>query len=442
MRSRAGMWPPRVTLAANRSAKTLTPVAARRRSAAARPGAWSAEPLSSSPTAWPERSAPAASRTRSLAGRGRPGRGAGQPGSPASLQEKSAGTIRLATFPGGPRAAATAAEAASPIPVARSSVRTQPDTGRAKASVSAVRGASWPRCCVECSPTMFTTGERALRALCRFASAFPRPGPRCSRVAAGFPVMRAYPSAAPEQTPSNRPRTPRMRGTRSSAETNCISLVPGFIRHRSTSLASRVLRRHSAPIMSGSFHQSTRRRPSARGQAQPYRALRPAAGGQGDGCCRSVFTTVRLTKIPPRGKARRQCHQRLTASAGPAIVNRRMAIKKQSVPEPLCCPEVAPVAQADLLRLEGPEADEELARLAKALGHPARVRILRMLSRREARVCSQIIGELPLAQSTVSEHLRILKDAGLIRGNQDGTRVGYCIDNNALRRLRALTALI
>src|ERR1039458_9636696 len=46
------------------------------------------------------------------------------------------------------------------------------------------------------------------------------------------------------------------------------------------------------------------------------------------------------------------------------------------------------------------------------------------------------------AQSTVSEHLRILKDAGLIRGNQDGTRVGYCIDNNALRRLRALTALI
>ncbi len=119
-----------------------------------------------------------------------------------------------------------------------------------------------------------------------------------------------------------------------------------------------------------------------------------------------------------------------------------MTIKKPSAPEPLCCPEVAPVAQADLLRLEGPEADEELARLAKALGHPARVRILRMLSRREARVCSQIIGELPLAQSTVSEHLRILKDAGLIRGNQDGTRVGYCIDNNALRRLRALTALI
>ena len=119
-----------------------------------------------------------------------------------------------------------------------------------------------------------------------------------------------------------------------------------------------------------------------------------------------------------------------------------MAIRKQSVPEPLCCPQVEPVAQADLLGLEGPEADEELAKLAKALGHAARVRILRMLSRREARVCSEIVGELPLAQSTVSEHLRILKDAGLIRSRQDGTRVGYCIDNNALRRLKALTALI
>src|ERR1019366_7128546 len=130
----------------------------------------------------------------------------------------------------------------------------------------------------------------------------------------------------------------------------------------------------------------------------------------------------------PRGKARRQCHQRLTASASAAIVNRRMTIKKPSAPEPLCCPEAAPVAQADLLGLEGPQADEELAKLAKAIGHPARARILRMLSRKEARVCSQLVGELPLAQSTVSEHLRILKDAGLIRSNQDGPRVGYCIN--------------
>ncbi len=51
-----------------------------------------------------------------------------------------------------------------------------------------------------------------------------------------------------------------------------------------------------------------------------------------------------------------------------------------------------------------------------------------MLSRKEARVCSQIVGELPLAQSTVSEHLRILKEAGLIRSREDGPRVGYCIN--------------
>ncbi|MGO9229393.1 MAG: ArsR/SmtB family transcription factor [Bryobacteraceae bacterium] len=92
--------------------------------------------------------------------------------------------------------------------------------------------------------------------------------------------------------------------------------------------------------------------------------------------------------------------------------------------------------------LEGSEADEELAKLAKAIGHPARVRILRLLSRKEARVCSQIVDELPLAQSTVSEHLRILKEAGLVRCGQDGSRVGYCINFDGLRRLKALAAII
>jgi ArsR family transcriptional regulator len=118
-----------------------------------------------------------------------------------------------------------------------------------------------------------------------------------------------------------------------------------------------------------------------------------------------------------------------------------MAIKKQSTPKPLCCPEASPPPH-HILALEGPQADRELAKLAKAIGHPVRVRILRMLSRKEARVCSQITGELPLAQSTISEHLRILKHAGLIRGTRDGARVGYCIDNHALRRLKALTAMI
>lgn len=107
----------------------------------------------------------------------------------------------------------------------------------------------------------------------------------------------------------------------------------------------------------------------------------------------------------------------------------------------VCCPPAEPDGQA-LQNLEGPAADEELAKLAKAIGHPARVHILRFLSRKEARVCSQIVDELPLAQSTVSEHLRILKDAGLVRSSQDGPRVGYCINFDGLRRLKALVAII
>ena len=110
--------------------------------------------------------------------------------------------------------------------------------------------------------------------------------------------------------------------------------------------------------------------------------------------------------------------------------------------EDLCCPPEPSPQEFSLQTLEGAEADDELARLAKAVGHPARVRILRILSRKEARVCSQIVDELPLAQSTVSEHLRILKDAGLVRSSQDGPRVGYCINFDRLRRLKALVAII
>lgn len=108
----------------------------------------------------------------------------------------------------------------------------------------------------------------------------------------------------------------------------------------------------------------------------------------------------------------------------------------------LYCPPAESQAQTSLEGLEDAGADEELARLAKAISHPVRVRILRMLSQKEARVCSQIVGELPLAQSTVSEHLRILKEAGLVRSSQDGPRVGYCIEYTALRKLKALIAII
>ena len=84
------------------------------------------------------------------------------------------------------------------------------------------------------------------------------------------------------------------------------------------------------------------------------------------------------------------------------------------------------------------EADAELAAFAKAIGHPVRVRILRMLSRQDAHMCSHIVDDLPLAQSTVSEHLRILRRAGLVQANEQGPRVSYCIVPSALDRLKVL----
>lgn len=87
---------------------------------------------------------------------------------------------------------------------------------------------------------------------------------------------------------------------------------------------------------------------------------------------------------------------------------------------------------------DDPAADAEFAAFAKAVNHPMRVRILRMLARKEARACSVIVDELPLAQSTVSEHLRILKNAGLVRANENGLRVSYCIVPSALKRFKAL----
>lgn len=104
-----------------------------------------------------------------------------------------------------------------------------------------------------------------------------------------------------------------------------------------------------------------------------------------------------------------------------------------------CCPADT---RPDLRPVEGPEADDELATLAKALGHPARVQIVRLLARRSSCVCGDIVDELPLAQSTVSQHLKVLKDAGLIRGDVDGPRVCYCLEPRTLRRLKALVGAV
>ena len=97
---------------------------------------------------------------------------------------------------------------------------------------------------------------------------------------------------------------------------------------------------------------------------------------------------------------------------------------------------------ADLRPIEGAEADAELASLSKALGHPARVQILRLLTRQESCMYGDIAELLPLAQSTVSQHLKTLKAAGLIRGTVEGPRVCYCVERKVLRRLKALTAAL
>ncbi len=79
------------------------------------------------------------------------------------------------------------------------------------------------------------------------------------------------------------------------------------------------------------------------------------------------------------------------------------------------------------------EDDIRIARIAKALSHPARVAIVKLLARKGTCICNDVVEELPLSQSTVSNHLAELKDAGLIRGEIDGPRVCYCLDNKACR---------
>ena len=92
----------------------------------------------------------------------------------------------------------------------------------------------------------------------------------------------------------------------------------------------------------------------------------------------------------------------------------------------------------DLRGFAPEESDELLASLAKAIAHPARLQIIRYLASRTTCVCGEIVDQLPFAQSTVSEHLRILKEAGLIKGEVSGPRVCYCIEPESLARLKAL----
>lgn len=81
--------------------------------------------------------------------------------------------------------------------------------------------------------------------------------------------------------------------------------------------------------------------------------------------------------------------------------------------------------------------EQHIATFAKALAHPARVAILKLLAQKQDCMCGDIVDELPLAQSTVSQHLKQLKESGLIKGEIDGPRVCYCIDYTALAKFRS-----
>lgn len=78
-----------------------------------------------------------------------------------------------------------------------------------------------------------------------------------------------------------------------------------------------------------------------------------------------------------------------------------------------------------------------IATLTKALGHPARIAIIEYLLKVETCICGDIVNELPLAQPTVSQHLKELKNAGLIKGEIEGNSICYCIDEKVIQKLQA-----
>jgi DNA-binding transcriptional ArsR family regulator len=80
----------------------------------------------------------------------------------------------------------------------------------------------------------------------------------------------------------------------------------------------------------------------------------------------------------------------------------------------------------------------QLAKLCKALSHPIRIQIINFLKQSKQCICGDIVDHLPVAQSTVSQHLKILKEAGLIQGSIDGPRTCYCLDHDVLQRFKKM----
>jgi ArsR family transcriptional regulator len=85
---------------------------------------------------------------------------------------------------------------------------------------------------------------------------------------------------------------------------------------------------------------------------------------------------------------------------------------------------------------EFPNKDIEIAAVFKALSHPGRVAILKVLAKKQSCICGDLVADLPLAQSTVSQHLKVLKEAGLVQGEIDGPRSCYCINKETIKKLK------
>ncbi|WP_264520967.1 ArsR/SmtB family transcription factor [Flavobacterium sp. N1994] len=83
------------------------------------------------------------------------------------------------------------------------------------------------------------------------------------------------------------------------------------------------------------------------------------------------------------------------------------------------------------------DEQNELASLFKAMAHPARIAIVDYLLKTDSCICGDIVNELPLAQPTVSQHLKELKNAGIIKGTIEGTAICYCIDENTLKKVES-----
>jgi ArsR family transcriptional regulator len=88
------------------------------------------------------------------------------------------------------------------------------------------------------------------------------------------------------------------------------------------------------------------------------------------------------------------------------------------------------------------DKQNEISRIAKAMGHPARIAIIEYLLRTDACICNDIVNELPLSQPTISQHLRELKSAGLIKGSVEGNTICYCIDERALKKIQSYISAI